>query len=169
MPNRARIEGDVDPLPHPRLLEGQRNALRIVLSSTPLEVRRALERVLGDLSPLQLSEEDRGKVEVVLAEVLNNVVEHAYDAAAAGVIEITVLQGQQRLFCSVTDRGRAMPGLSAPSGEAAVVDVPTEALPEGGFGWFLIRELSDNLSYRREGDGNRLTFSLKVGSLANRG
>lgn len=168
MPNRARVE-ELDPPGPARAAGAARNALRIVLSSTPLEVRRALERVLGDLSPLDLSEDERGTVELVLAEVLNNVVEHAYSEEASGVIEITVLQGARRLFCTVTDQGRPMPGLAAPSGIAADVDVPMEALPEGGFGWFLIRELSRDLRYCREGGENRLSFSLDFEGLAERG
>ncbi|QDC07731.1 ATP-binding protein [Oceanicola sp. D3] len=130
-----------------------------------MEVRRALEHVLGNLSPLALSDEDRGTVELVLAEVLNNVVEHAYDEAASGVIEINVLQGERRIFCTVTDHGRAMPGLDAPAGQAAEVDVPLEALPEGGFGWFLIRQLSKDLNYTRDSGQNRLSFSLDFATM----
>lgn len=165
MPNRASVTDlPAQPAAEPAPCRA-RNALRIVLSSTPMEVRRALERVLVDLSPLELSEDERGTVELVLAEVLNNVVEHAYDTADSGVIEITVLQGVRRLFCTVTDQGRAMPGFDAPSGKAADVDVPVEALPEGGFGWFLIRQLSNDLSYSRSGDENRLSFSLDFATL----
>ncbi|WP_252946836.1 ATP-binding protein [Oceanicola sp. 502str15] len=169
MAKRATMEQHANVTPFPLVAKGERNALRIVLSSSPLEVRRALERVLGDLSPLNLTEDARGTVELVLAEVLNNVVEHAYEESAAGVIEITVLQGERRLFCAVSDHGRPMPGLAAPSGQAARVDVPLDALPEGGFGWFLIRELSNDLEYTRENDQNRLTFSLDVDELSDRG
>lgn len=167
MPNRARVEEIAPPEPAQATGAG-RNALRIVLSSTPLEVRRALEQVLGDLSPLQLSDDARGTVELVLAEVLNNVVEHAYDAGTTGLIEIGVVQGERRLFCTVTDHGRAMPGLAAPTGRAAAINVPRDALPEGGFGWFLIRELSQDLRYSREAGQNRLSFSLEIEGLAAR-
>ncbi|SIO17021.1 ATP-binding protein [Vannielia litorea] len=162
MPNRVRT------IDRPALAQRHtcerwpQNALRIVLSSTPLEVRRALEQVLGDLSPLDLNESERGIVELVLAEVLNNVVEHAYDENGSGEIKIAVLQGDRRLFCCVTDRGRPMPGLVVPVGQAAELDVPTNELPEGGFGWLLIRELTRDLRYTRTDNENRLTFSLDL-------
>lgn len=35
-------------------------------------------------------------------------------------------------------------------------------LPEGGFGWFLIRDLTQNLSYVRDGATNRLDFVLPL-------
>lgn len=149
------------PITAPAMLN-TRNALRIVISSTPLDVRRALDRVTGDLSPLELGREDRGTVELVLAEVLNNVVEHAYAGGLSGTIEITMLQCPGKLHCSVTDEGRPMPGLAPPAGREARLDVPPEAMPEGGFGWFMIRELSRDLAYRRDAGRNRLTFALDL-------
>ena len=139
-----------------------RNALRIVLSSNPLAVRRALERLTGDLSPLELSDEARGTAELVLAEVLNNVVEHAYAEEAEGVIEVTVLQGPRRLLIIVTDEGRPMPGLALPRARRCRDDAHVEELPEGGFGWYMIRALTRDLQYRRKGGTNQLSFALDL-------
>ena len=36
-------------------------------------------------------------------------------------------------------------------------------LPEGGFGWFLIRELTHDLTYRRDGSRNHLSFRMVLG------
>jgi serine/threonine-protein kinase RsbW len=40
-------------------------------------------------------------------------------------------------------------------------------LPEGGFGWFLIRELTKDLQYVRHEDQNRLTFSIPIDAVAS--
>jgi len=127
-----------------------------------MEVRRALERVVGDLSPIILPPEASGSVELVLAEVLNNVVEHGYPDEANGVIELSILQNPDGLHCTVFDDGMPMPDLTPPKGHEARVDVPLDALPEGGFGWFLIRELSRDLRYERVEGRNRLSFSLSL-------
>ena len=37
-------------------------------------------------------------------------------------------------------------------------------LPEGGFGWGMIRDLTDDLSYRRDGARNELRFTVDLDS-----
>ena len=101
-----------------------------------------------------------GVVEIVLAEVLNNVVEHAYAAHGRGVVEVEVELTPAALLFRVLDDGRPMPEGDAPAGAAHDLDVVTDDLPEGGFGWFLIRELTDDLRYRRIGNRNELTFQI---------
>ena len=53
---------------------------------------------------------------------------------------------------------RPSPGGEPPAGQAPDPD----DLPEGGFGWHLIRSLSKDLEYHREGDRNFLTFRLDM-------
>ena len=125
------------------------------MASDPLSVREGLRQSLSQ-DPLQgLSPDDRGTAEIVLAEVLNNIVEHAY-ARFPGTIRLRLSLGQGVLVCCVEDDGVAMPSGQAPSGTPTD---PTD-LPEGGFGWHLIRTLSTDLVYERDGPMNRLHFSL---------
>ncbi len=107
-----------------------------------------------------LSDNSRGAVEIVLAEVMNNIAEHAY-ASFPGKIEVWITAHDGFLFVRVADTGLPMPGGEPPGGkpnEAAEV----QNLPEGGFGWFLIRSLTQGLTYRREGGHNRLSFCMGV-------
>ncbi len=108
-----------------------------------------------------LPEPDRGTAEIVLAEVLNNIVEHA-QAPKAGDIEVLLSHTTQGLACTVIDRGLRMPGGRLPEGVPASLSVPTGDLPEGGFGWHLIRLLATDLAYRRHGDRNELSFRLRL-------
>lgn len=98
--------------------------------------------------------------ELVVAEVLNNIVEHAYQAQPAGEIRASLAFRGDSLCAEFTDFGAAMPGLCLPAGEAAEIDVAVEDLPEGGFGWFLIHTLARDLHYRREGGANHLTLAV---------
>lgn len=118
-------------------------------------VRDGLQTAMTSVPMTLINEVDRGTAEIVLAEVLNNVVEHAY-ATLTGDIRLQLTLSQGRLHCLIEDQGVAMPGGEPPAGILPVA----EDLPEGGFGWHLIRVLSSGLSYQRLGQTNRLSFSL---------
>jgi serine/threonine-protein kinase RsbW len=57
-----------------------------------------------------------------------------------------------------------MPEGKAPNGSPAPLDCDTEELPEGGFGWFLIRDLAHELNYTRISGKNLLSFRISVGA-----
>ena len=135
--------------------------LQLALPCDAMAVRAALAQVMARLAPLGLTEDCRGQTELVLAEVLNNVVEHAY-AAQPGPILLEMRVEGSSLACRVRDEGLPMPDGIPPAGGQALLDVPLDSMPEGGFGWFLIRSLTRNLRYVREVDGNQLTFLLPL-------
>ena len=82
---------------------------RIRLQADSRTVRDCLLRAFS-MPPLSLLvAEDRSTAEIVLAEVLNNVVEHAY-AQGSGPILLTLSLGDGLLHCRVEDEGAAMPG-----------------------------------------------------------
>ncbi len=133
--------------------------IRLVVPSNPLAVRDALQGLFQGQTLRLLPDAERGTAEIVLAEVLNNVVEHAY-ASASGEIEVTIRVEKGALTCTITDHGRHMPGNILPDGRLAI-PLAVADLPEGGFGWHLIRALASDLDYRRVGDSNELSFRLK--------
>jgi serine/threonine-protein kinase RsbW len=139
--------------------------LRLEFRAEPVSVHRSLGHML-DLPPLSgLSQEDRSVAELVLAEVLNNVAEHAY-GPGGGRVTVTLTGGPEGVRCQVTDEGRAMPGEQLPEGHLPGVPGTAVAdLPEGGFGWHLIRSLSVGLTYARVNGQNRLGFVLPHGGV----
>ena len=132
--------------------------MQMTIAGNADAVRQAL-RGLAD-SPLfvSLSQDLRSNAEIVLAEVLNNIVEHAY-AHTQGDIILAITRQADRLACTIIDTGAAMPGLCLPKGRFQPLGL-TEDLPEGGFGWFLIRSLTQGLEYRHANGVNRLSFTL---------
>jgi serine/threonine-protein kinase RsbW len=137
--------------------QGSPDATRIVIPSDPFAVRQGLDSLFQSLLLRQLDDADRGKAEIVLAEALNNIVEHAY-ADGTGEIELTIRLNRRGLDCRIVDHGAPMPDETLPSGLLAA----PETLPEGGFGWFLIRALSEDLRYARVAGQNHLTFRLST-------
>ncbi len=136
--------------------------IRLIVKSDVRSVRAALQDLFGTLGLACLTEAGRGTAEIVLAEVLNNIVEHA-QARKAGDIEVLLRHTTQGLACTVIDRGLGMPHGRLPEGVPGNLSVATGDLPAGGFGWHLIRLLATDLAYRRDGDRNELSFRLRAG------
>lgn len=136
----------------------------VCVQSGQLAVREALNRFFDELKPLNLDLEETGTIELVLAEVLNNIVEHAYPPSAPeGPIAIRCAQQDDGLMVHIKDKGSAMPDGQLPLGELPPLDVDTHDLPEGGFGWFLVQHLARDVSYERVNDENHLQMRLAVG------
>ena len=87
-----------------------------------------------------------------LAEALNNIVEHAYLGAEGKPIFADVQFLPDRLEVLLIDEGHPMPKGQVPEGNSEIDFDDLENLPEGGFGWMLIRSQMDLVEYeRREG------------------
>ena len=131
--------------------------LKVVFFSSNSETRRIVETVRMYLQPLGLSDDTRSSVELVLAEALNNVVEHAY-ADLPGPVELSLSLGDSKVSCTIRDDGAALPHRQVPIQAPS----PPESLPEGGFGWNIIRALTCEIAYHREGARNTLSFSIRL-------
>ena len=139
------------------------HVFRLVLPASETGVRRGLISISKSLKKVDFKDVDIQDVELALAEVLNNVVEHAYAGKKEGEIEINLFVTSVGLFASIIDDGHPMPNSQLPIGHCVDPNTPTSELPEGGFGWFLIRQLTEDLEYCRIGDQNRLDFRMLVG------
>ncbi len=152
-------------MPHDRPSLPMETPLCLTVQSDPLAVRAALLELTKGLIGRGIPASSLGSIELVLAEVLNNVVEHAY-ARGTGPIEITLTPTGRHLECEVCDQGLGMPQNALPKPAEIAVDGPIADLPEGGFGWALIHKLSDDIAYTRAGDTNRLTFRIPIEAAA---
>ncbi len=136
--------------------------VNVRLKSDNLSIRTALGEVIDALKARRVDPDALGSVEIVLAEALNNVVEHAYAMRDDGDIEINGQIAGDMLLFDITDEGAPMPLGEVPSGAPAKLDVGLDDMPEGGFGWFLIRQMTEDLTYLREGGRNHLSLTLSV-------
>lgn len=163
-----------------------RNRLRMVPSgklpmfhrifrADPMTVRDALSflraRFDGSAESDVLS-----RLELALAEVLNNICEHGARNEAerldgrlhAPLIHLCVVRHVGGIACAITDDGRPLPPECLDAHSLPYFSGPQAAeetllmLPEGGFGWYLIQNLTASLSYFREGRRNFLAFIVPV-------
>lgn len=125
-------------------------------------VRDILELAQSQLSEWGAPATAAGPVQIVLAEVLNNVVEHAYGFREGEPFSLDMALDGPALTCVIRDFGTPFPDGTPPRGEAVALDGPTSSLPEGGFGWFLIRQLTEALSYDRTNGCNTLSLRFAL-------
>ncbi|QBF33774.1 ATP-binding protein [Thalassococcus sp. S3] len=136
------------------------NQIDLVCPATELGVREVIGKLMGKLADFGLTRDACGNVEIALSEALNNVVEHAYAGIDCGRIVLSCQRIDGALVFEIVDTGAPLPDLALPEGAQVDVSGPVEHLPEGGFGWFLIRTLSDDLRYFRDDGQNRLNISF---------
>lgn len=132
------------------------------IAGTDQAIREALEKIVVDLSKARLSKDDTEHAQIVLGEVLNNIVEHAFVGITSGAIRLLACRSRKMLRVTVQDNGIAMPNGQLPQRPQPRIDVAIDDLPEGGFGWHLIRSLTDRLHYERNGETNQLTLDIPV-------
>jgi serine/threonine-protein kinase RsbW len=133
---------------------------RIRFKANSMAVRLALEYARQSWQGAGVDTEICNTGEQVLAEVLNNVVEHAQAGRPDGQIELDTHLGTDGVICSVRDDGAEMPGQELPEGKLHDLTMGLDHLPEGGFGWYLIHTLTEDLYYERKNGWNRLNFRI---------
>jgi len=139
------------------------------INADPIAVRDAIIGVMKSLQqefPPNL--EGIVSTEIVLAEVLNNIVEHSYESTNMGAIHISVLCNDDMISVETRDYGVPMPGLTPPKGDQDELPMAVDDLPEGGFGWFFIRTLSSLMEYRRCGKQNIFCVQIPL-TVQNKG
>ena len=144
---------DKGPIPH----------IHFTVQSGVYAAREASAKLMDGLAPLDLDVEEAGTVELVVAEALNNIVEHGYpDPKNGGPISIYCEHGKKGLNIKLIDKGLPMPDGKTPIGLAANTDVEFMDMPEGGFGWFIIKDLAKDVVYSRVDEVNRLDLRIAI-------
>lgn len=136
--------------------------LRFTFASNSLAARAMLHTAISGLQYLDLSNDDSGTVELVLAEAVNNIVEHAYPTNPNGMIKLQITPMDNGLRCALSDNGCPMPVGVMTKEHRASLNCDIKNLPEGGFGLFLINGLTQGLRYTRQSKMNRLSFLIPV-------
>lgn len=135
-----------------------------ILQAEPTTVRETLTAVRERFRQ-EVSDDTLGRLELVLAEVMNNIAEHAAvtctELGCKGeqtLIHLCIVSHRAGLACALTDDGVSLPpDCLLPRN---LPQLAQQELPEGGFGWYLIQDLTQELCYYREDQRNFLAFRV---------
>lgn len=130
--------------------------------SDPEVVHSILQRAMDDLDICKPSADDKANVEIVMAETINNIIEHAYQFERNQPVEVALKEHSGHLTIAFVDEGRPMPFGQIPVEKPRNIDCSPNDLPEGGFGWQIIRSLSESVCYSRKGGRNLLKLKLTL-------
>ena len=130
--------------------------------ATEQGARSCISAVMQRLQDIDLPTDRAGDVQIALAEAVNNIVEHAYSNLPDGEIGIQCDLSPEVLQIRISDTGPPLPDGELPAGLPADISGPLETLPEGGFGWHLIRELTCRLHYERQAGNNLLSLFFEM-------
>ena len=132
------------------------------LDAKPEAVRGALGRVTNWMNGRALAHET---AELVLAEILNNLVEHATNPKAP-VITLRLREDPDFIYCEILDQGVSFSPMSVKKSAQSYHNVLIDDLPEGGFGLFLVQTLAESISYESENGQNRLSLRLPLTTMS---
>jgi serine/threonine-protein kinase RsbW len=144
-----------------RTVQSKELRLQVAIKSVQDEVTNVVGYISEWLLSHCVAPEPICELELVIAEALNNVVEHAYLYSEEGEIDILVRLRQDQLQVTITDRGCKFDG-PPPLKEMDVENMDFEELPEGGFGWNLIQTLTDSVEFEHKDKQNRLTLTRNL-------
>ena len=144
-----------------RTIQSKELRLQVGIKSVQHEVTNVVAHISEWLGAHCVAQEPIDELELVIAEALNNVVEHAYLYSEDGEIDILVRLRQDQLEVTIMDKGCKFDG-PPPLKEMDVESMDFEELPEGGFGWNLIRTLTDNVEFEHKDQQNRLTLTRNL-------
>jgi anti-sigma regulatory factor (Ser/Thr protein kinase) len=121
------------------------------------QVRGFLWEMLDGIS---LAEEESLKLELALHEVFVNIVMHAYpDANANNDILIRFRNDDDVICMEIRDRGIPFNPENMPPFD---LEKKIQSGTQGGFGIYLSKTLTDEYSYKREGDENVIAIRKRI-------
>lgn len=108
---------------------------------------------------LQLDPEIGMSLNLALEEVVSNVILYAYPEGTNGTVQIVANSDGQVLVFTITDQGKAFDPTQV---KEADITLSAEERAIGGLGIFIVNQIMDNVSYRRENGQNILTLTKRL-------
>ena len=134
--------------------------LMLDLHADMADLGKADEAVTGMAHRMGWSDDVLFQLRLVLEEIMINVISHGSGDGRVARVRVNLRQDGDVLRLELSDDGTAFDPLSLPPPD---ISLDIEDTPIGGLGVHLIRTLMDSVSYRRDGDWNRLLVTKALG------
>jgi len=146
-------------MPPRRAIRPREKPVRIIalqVKTHESAVSDSLQNLRAGLADSGLEAETLGRVEIALAEVLNNITEHGHAETGVDTVRLSARISDQDIRVEIRDSGASVPEACLNSAHLPDSSGPLHSLPEGGFGWYLIHNMVDDLRYSQEHGENQL-------------
>ncbi len=131
-------------------------ALDLVLESNPQNIAEVEPYVTRIVKEFKISEELFGNMLITLTEAVSNAIIHGNAATLSKKVIVNTCCTQDKICFKVKDEGNGFDPDSLPDPTS-----PENILTPGGRGVFLMRQLSDCVSFEDDGRIVNLEFSLQ--------
>lgn len=131
-------------------------ALNLTLESHPKNIAEVEPYVTQVVKKYEINQELYGNMLITLTEAVSNAIIHGNSAKAAKRVFVSTNCSQQKICFTVQDEGAGFDPDDLPDPTA-----PENILTPGGRGVFLMRQLSDSVTFGDDGRLVTLEFSLQ--------
>lgn len=132
-------------------------ALRTKCAASLKNLPAIVEKVLAAAANCNISKDQAGQLELAFEEAMVNVCSYAYPEGEGGAVEVVAGNNPEGFFVQIIDDGAPFNPLTSPPPN---LDVDIADRKIGGLGIHLIRNLMNNVKYRRENNQNILELIL---------
>lgn len=103
------------------------------------------------------------RLNLALDELITNIINYGYPEPKVGEIQVLLRRHAEQIEVIIVDDGVAFDPLSMPEPDLES-DLEDRAI--GGLGVHLVRQLADQVTYRRDGDHNRIELRMGLAQAA---
>ena len=129
------------------------------LTNDVMEVPRLTDFINDVCQSLGIEEILTMQLTLAVEEATVNVMNYGYEPGTVGTVDLDAEAGNGELKIIISDSGVAFD----PTQKAeADITLTAEERPIGGLGIFLVRQIMDDVSYRRQDGRNILTLTKKL-------
>ncbi|MDX2512844.1 MAG: ATP-binding protein [Desulfobacterales bacterium] len=130
----------------------------ITLKNDLIEIERLAGLVRDFGRENRLSEDLVWEIRLVLEEIVTNIISYGYEDRADHAIDVNMVNSEQEITLKVRDDARPFNPLEQPVPD---LEIPLEDRGIGGMGIHIVREIMDEIDYKREDNGNLLVMTRR--------
>ena len=128
----------------------------ITIKNDLIEIERLAGCVRNFGRENRLPEDLVWEIRLVLEEIVTNIISYGYEDRADHAIDVDIVTSEQDITLRIRDDARPFNPLEQPVPD---LETPIEDRGIGGMGIHIVREIMDEIDYKREENGNLLVMT----------
>ena len=136
-----------------------KSEINIILKNKFDELSKMSESVNSFAETNSLNDEIKHDIKLALDEIITNIISYAFDDDNEHEISVKICIDNNKLSINIEDDGKPFDPLEYPPPDTTK---PLEERDIGGLGVFFVRELMDEIEYKRKENKNILTITKSV-------